>query len=111
MYFRKDLRHQDVPQGVAWNCDFYVTICAFPRDQNHFCRNPFSAMATAALVEATQWLRAKRLRLSHDGPIGTVAATGKEPHHLEAARCRSLFSPTLPGRTPARADFSLLAGI
>ena len=85
MYFRKDLRHQDVPQGVAWNCDFYVTICAFPRDQNHFCRNPFSAMATAALVEATQWLRVKRLRLSHDGPIGTVAATGKEPHHLEAA--------------------------
>src|SRR6266446_1999218 len=63
------------------------------------------------LIGATQWLRAKCLRLSHDGRIGTVAATGKEPHHLEAARCRSLFSPTLPGRTPARADFSLLAGI
>jgi putative transposase len=40
MYFRKDLGHQDVPQEVAWNCDFYVTICAVPRNQNHLCRDP-----------------------------------------------------------------------
>jgi len=47
MYFRKDLRHQDVPRGVAWNCDFCVTICAFPRNQNHFCRNPVGSIQCA----------------------------------------------------------------
>lgn len=43
MYFRKDLGHQDVPQEVAWNCDFYATICAVQRYQNHFCRDPIGS--------------------------------------------------------------------
>ncbi len=43
MYFRKDLGHQDVPQEVAWTCDFYVTICAVPRFQNHFCHDPIGS--------------------------------------------------------------------
>jgi putative transposase len=40
MFFRKDLGHQDVPQEVTWSCDFYVTICALPRRENHFCSDP-----------------------------------------------------------------------
>jgi len=49
MYFRKELGHQDLPQEVAWSCDFYVTICAEPRRQNHFCRDPVgSAVLSSA---------------------------------------------------------------
>jgi putative transposase len=49
MYFRKELGHQDLPFEVAWSCDFYVTICAEPRRQNHFCRDPVgSAVLSSA---------------------------------------------------------------
>jgi len=38
-----------VPQEVAWSSDFYVTICANPRRQNHFCRDPVgSAVLSSA---------------------------------------------------------------
>jgi putative transposase len=48
MYFRKGLGHQDVPQEVAWNCSFYVTICAVPRGKNHFCRDPIGSNVLAS---------------------------------------------------------------
>jgi hypothetical protein len=37
-----------VPQEVAWSCDFYVTICANPRRQNHFCRDPVGSAALSS---------------------------------------------------------------
>jgi hypothetical protein len=49
MFLRKELGHQDVPQEVAWSCDFYVTICAVAGGQNHFCRDPIgSAVLSSA---------------------------------------------------------------
>src|ERR1700756_5182792 len=48
MYFCKDLGHQDVPQEVAWNCSFYVTICAVPHRQNYFCRDPIGPKVLAS---------------------------------------------------------------
>jgi putative transposase len=49
VFLRKELGHHDVPQEVAWSCDFYVTVCALPRGQNHFCRNPIgSAVLSSA---------------------------------------------------------------
>jgi hypothetical protein len=95
MYFRKELGHQDLPQEVAWSCDFYVTICAEPRRQNHFCRDPVdSAVLSSArhYQNLSKWgihllllirtiLEAARWRLPEKRPLlyrDWVVATGRE---------------------------------
>jgi putative transposase len=36
---RKRLNHK-TPYGVTENSDYFITICAEPRGQNHFCKDP-----------------------------------------------------------------------